>query len=144
MRKEVLGMKAPEKPCLDSKCPFHGKIEVRKELQKGVVIKKDVNHSATISWERPFYVPKYERYEVRRSKMRVHNPPCLDAPLGSVVVAAKTRPLSKTKNHVIISVKEEQHLDVVEKMSVHKADSKKVKEDQEDKEKKSKKEHESS
>jgi len=102
--KELFGAKAPEKACTDKKCPFHGEINVKKEFFRGKVIKKDINHSATIEWSKSFYVPKYERYEMRRSRMRVHNPPCLDAKIGQEVLAAKTRPMSKTKNHVIIQV----------------------------------------
>lgn len=106
MNEELLGRKAPPKSCGDTKCPFHGLVTVKKEIFVGKVIRKDVNHSATIVWERPYYVPKYERYEMRRSKIRVHNPACFDAPLGAWVTVAKTRPLSKTKNHVIIAVRE--------------------------------------
>lgn len=102
--KLILGVEAPHKECTDKKCPFHGKINVKKESFRGKVIKKDVNHSATIEWTRPFYVPKYERYEMRRSRMRVHNPHCIDAKSGQEVLVVKTRPLSKTKNHVIIRV----------------------------------------
>jgi hypothetical protein len=49
-------------------------------------------------------VAKYERYEMRRSRLRAHNPPCLDAQVGQEVLVVKTRPLSKTKNHVIIQI----------------------------------------
>ena len=102
MKKELLGAKAPEKECTDKKCPFHGDITVKEEIFTGKVVKKDLNRSATIEWEKSSYVPKYERYEVRRKRLRVHNPVCLDAQIGDIVVAAKTRPLSKTKHHVII------------------------------------------
>tara|TARA_Y100000310_G_C20666797_1_gene807969 strand:+ start:461 stop:808 length:348 start_codon:yes stop_codon:yes gene_type:complete len=104
MRKEILGVKAPEKECTDKKCPFHGEINVKKELLKGKIIKKDINGSATIEWQKTHQVQKYERYEVRRSRLRVHNPACIDAPLGVGVVVARTRPLSKVKNHVIIKI----------------------------------------
>src|SRR3989344_4711225 len=102
MKVEILGAQAPEKTCTDQKCPFHGQLLVKRELFTGKVVRRDINHSATIEWMRPSYVPKYERYELRRSRMRVHNPACVDAPLGSSVLVARTRPLSKTKNHVII------------------------------------------
>ena len=94
MKSEILGVKAPENTCTDGKCPFHGSISVKNELLTGTVVKKDVNRSATIEWFKSSYVPKYERYEMRRRKMRVHNPACLDAPIGEKV--------SKTKHHVII------------------------------------------
>ena len=102
MKTEIMGIKGPAKECGDRKCPFHGQINVKKEFSEGIVAKRDVNHSATITWERPHYVAKYERYETRRSRMRVHNPACIDAPVGALVIVAKTRPLSKTKDHVII------------------------------------------
>ncbi len=102
MKSEILGVKAPASTCTDGKCPFHGKVSVKTEVLTGTVIKKDVNRSATIEWFKSSYVPKYERYEMRRRKMRVHNPACLDAPVGEKVLIARTRPLSKTKHHVII------------------------------------------
>lgn len=102
MKSELLGVKAPQKECTDKKCPFHGEITVKEELFTGKVVKKDLNRSATIEWEKSSYVPKYERYEVRRKRLRVHNPACIDTQIGDVVLAAKTRPLSKTKHHVII------------------------------------------
>ena len=104
MKNEILGVKAPKKKCTDQKCPFHGQINVKKEIFKGKVIKKDINRSATIEWSKSSYVQKYERYEIKRSRMRVHNPACIDANLGQEVLVARTRPLSKEKNHVIIQI----------------------------------------
>jgi small subunit ribosomal protein S17 len=106
MTKEIFGVKSPNKECTDAKCPFHGQISVKKELFKGKVVKKDINGSATIEWFRPYFVPKYERYEVRRSRMRVHNPQCVDAQIGQEVTVARSRPLSKTKNHIILGIVE--------------------------------------
>jgi small subunit ribosomal protein S17 len=104
MKKEILGIKAPKKTCTDKKCPFHGQLNVKKELFRGKVIKKDSHHTAVIEWDRQHYLPKYERYEMRRSRLKVHNPPCLNAQVNQKVLAARTRPLSKTKNHVIIQI----------------------------------------
>ncbi|MEK6938882.1 MAG: 30S ribosomal protein S17 [Nanoarchaeota archaeon] len=113
MKSEILGIKAPNKECTDKKCPFHGEINVKREFFTGKVVKKDINHSATIEWFRPNYVHKYERYELKRSRLRVHNPACLNAEIGQEVLVAKTRPLSKTKNHVVIQIKEKSaaHID---------------------------------
>ncbi len=111
VKKEILGFPAParafDSKYYDKNCPFTGGLAVKKELLKGKVIRRDINKSATIEWHRPYYIPKYERYEMRRSRLRVHNPPALDAQVGQTVVVARTRPLSKTKNHVIIHVVEE-------------------------------------
>ncbi len=100
----VLGITSPQQSCEDQKCPFHGNLFVKKELFRGVVVKKDSNRSATLEWNRPYYVPKYERYELRRSRLRTHNPSCLNAKVGEEVLVARTRPLSKTKHHVILKI----------------------------------------
>jgi len=136
MAKEILGVTAPKNECTDIKCPFHGALAVKKELAKGVIVKKDINHSATIEWKRPYYIPKYERYEVRKSRMRVHNPACIDATIGKVVLVARTRPLSKTKNHVILKVIEEDNNETKE-TAPKKAKKVSVKESKEVKETKS-------
>lgn len=104
MKSEIMGIQAPAKDCTDKKCPFHGEITVKKELFTGKVVKKDVSRSATIEWFKPFFVPKYERYEIRRYRLRTHNPGCVNAQIGDEVLVAKTRPLSKTKHHVIVNI----------------------------------------
>ncbi len=112
VKKEIFGIAAPKRAYdskyHDKKCPFTGNLAVKKEFLQGKVIKKDTNKSATIEWFHRFYVPKYERFEVRRSRLRVHNPPCIDAKVGQTVLVARTRPLSKTKNHVIIQITREE------------------------------------
>ncbi|MBI4152889.1 30S ribosomal protein S17 [Candidatus Woesearchaeota archaeon] len=93
---------AQRKSCTDKKCPFHGSVGTKSEEYIGKIIKKDLSRSATIEWSRQHYIPKYERYEQRRSRLRVHNPDCISAEVGDVVQVMKTRPLSKTKNFVIV------------------------------------------
>ena len=100
-----LGITTPKEACTDKKCPFHsGKYGIKKEEYVGKLIKKDVNKSATIEWGRKHYIHKYERYEKRRTRLRVHNPPCVNAAIGDTVRVMKTRPISKTKNFVIVEV----------------------------------------
>lgn len=93
---------APKSECEDKKCPFHGKIKLRGRIFTGVVLAKDTHRTATIEWTYPILVPKYERSETRRTKIHVHNPSCMDANVGDLVKVSETRPLSKTKNFVII------------------------------------------
>ena len=105
MTKEILGIKAPAKPeQYDKNCPFYGKLAVKKELLEGTVVKKDTSRSATIEWNKSRAVPKYERFEVRRFRLRVHNPSSINAEVGQKVLVARTRPISKTKSHVIIKI----------------------------------------
>ena len=44
---------------------------------------------------------------MRRSRLRVHNPPAINAQIGQEVLVARTRPISKTKHHVIIKIFDE-------------------------------------
>lgn len=73
----------------------------------GKVISAKAQKTATIQWERRLLVPKYERYEKRRSKVKAHNPSSINAKEGDKVKVVETRPLSKTKNFVIIEKLEE-------------------------------------
>lgn len=97
-----IDVKAPEKECTDKKCPFHGNIRPRGKLFTGTVIARDTGRTATVEWTYSVLVPKYERKEIRRTKIHVHNPQCIDAKIGDIVRIAETRPISKTKNFVII------------------------------------------
>ena len=95
-------IKAPTKECKDKKCPVHGDIRVRGRTFTGVIIKRDVHKTATVEWSRRIKIPKYERFEKKRTKVRAHNPPCIDAKDGDKVKIMECKPLSKTKNFVII------------------------------------------
>jgi|TARA_Y100000310_G_scaffold102154_1_gene100356 small subunit ribosomal protein S17 len=101
--KEVgMGLKAPNKKCEDNKCPFHGSIKLRGRVFIGVLTSKDTHQTATVVWKRREYVPKYERYLKKRSKLRVHNPSCINAKEGDFVKIVECKPLSKTKKFVIV------------------------------------------
>jgi len=70
----------------------------------GTVVSDKMRRTVTVEWERRIYVPKYQRYERRFSKLKAHNPDELDAKLGDTVTIKETRPLSKTKSFVVIKV----------------------------------------
>ena len=92
----------PKKACIDSNCPFHGNINVRGRQHTGTVVSTKMRRSAVVTWEHRHFLPKYERYERRHSKITVHAPDCLEVKEGDVVRIAETRPLSKTKHFVVI------------------------------------------
>ncbi|MBI2545578.1 30S ribosomal protein S17 [Candidatus Woesearchaeota archaeon] len=92
----------PKESCTDKKCPFHGSLKVRGQSFTGVVVAADVHKSATVEWGRRIFIPKYERYEKRRSRIRVHNPSCIAAKIGDLVRIHECRPLSKTKHFVVV------------------------------------------
>ena len=89
----------------DKNCPFYGKNRVRGSLFTGTVVKTGSQKTATVMWERLYFLPKYERHEKRRTKVLVHNPPSIDAKVGDTVVIAQCKPMSKTKHFVIVEKK---------------------------------------
>jgi len=98
-------VKEPKEKCEDPNCPFHGTLSVRGQVLEGIVTSNKAERTITV--ERSFYkfIRKYERYEKRKSKINVHIPDCIRVNVGDAVKIAECRPLSKTKNFVVIEVK---------------------------------------
>ena len=92
----------PKDVCDDNNCPFHGSIKLRGRVFKGKVVSDKMNKTIVVEWERRFYIPKYERFEKRWTKVKAHNPSCINAKTGDFVLLAETRPISKTKHFVVI------------------------------------------
>jgi small subunit ribosomal protein S17 len=103
-----IDVKPPAKACTDRNCPFHGRLPVRGQIFDGIVVSDGMDKSAVIRRERTVYVPKYERYLKRTSRMSVHSPPCIEAKEGDEVTVMECRPLSKTIAFTIVSKKADQ------------------------------------
>lgn len=88
--------------CNDKNCKKHGSIATRGRTFTGTVIAAKMTKTATIQWERKRYVPKYERFEKRNSRLKAHNPACINAVEGEKVRVQECRPLSKTKKFIIL------------------------------------------
>jgi small subunit ribosomal protein S17 len=102
-------VKAPAKACENDKhCPFHGTQGLRGRTLLGTVVRVKVPKNALVERVWNMYVPKYERFERRRSRIMVHNPACINAQAGDKVRFVETRKISKTKSFVIIE-KEKEH-----------------------------------
>jgi small subunit ribosomal protein S17 len=97
-------VKQPVENCSDKNCPFHGNLTVRGRTLLGTVTSDKMSKTVTVGWDRRVYVPKYERYEKRRSKVKAHNPNCIDAKKGDLVRIAETKPLAKTKHFIVIEI----------------------------------------
>ncbi len=94
----------PAKECTDKNCPFHGTLSVRGQLINGTIVSDRATRSVVVQREYFKYIPKYERYEKRKSKLHAHNPDCIAAKIGDHVSIAECRSLSKTKSFVVIQV----------------------------------------
>ncbi len=78
------------------------KKSVGKNILTGTVISDKMQKTVTVEWPRLFYIPKFERYEKRRSRVKAHNPTCISAKAGDVVKIAECRPIAKTIAFVVI------------------------------------------
>jgi small subunit ribosomal protein S17 len=98
-------VQAPARDCADQKCPFHGDLRVRGQILHGRVVSNRMQNTVVVQSEFLRYLPKFERYEKRRSKHAAHNPPCIGAQPGDEVTLMECRPLSKTKHFVVIEAR---------------------------------------
>jgi len=95
-------VKTPEKTCDDKNCPFHGSLSVRGQVLKGVVESVEMDGSILVRKDYFNYVPKYERYEKRRSHYPAHLPACMEVEEGDNVKIMECRPISKSVSFVVI------------------------------------------
>lgn len=72
----------------------------------GTVVSDKMDKTVVVQFERKSFVPKYERYEPKRTKIKAHNPENIDAKEGDTVEIKETRPISKTKNFIVTQIKE--------------------------------------
>lgn len=99
-----LNVAEPEETCSDANCPFHGSLSVRGQTLEGEVASTDMDKTVVVEREYDVRVPKYDRYMKRRSRVPAHHPPCMGLEEGDTVRIAETRPLSKTKSHVVVEI----------------------------------------
>ena len=99
-----IDVKPPKGSCRDEKCPFHGNLKIRGKIIEGVVVSSKTPKTVVIRRDYLHYIPKYERYEKRHSRIAAYNPECIDAKEGDIVKIAECRPLSKTKAFVVVEV----------------------------------------
>ncbi|MBN1792343.1 30S ribosomal protein S17 [Candidatus Woesearchaeota archaeon] len=90
--------------CTDKNCPIHGTAKVRGRALVGTITSDKMSKTVVVAWTRKFFVKKYERYEVRKSKINAHNPECINAKKGDRVKIVETRPLSKTKHFIVTEI----------------------------------------
>lgn len=79
-------------------------LSIRGRTFTGIVVSDKMSKTVTVSWERRKYIPKYERYEKRRTKVKAHNPEEINAKKGDKVIIRETRPISKTKNFIVTEI----------------------------------------
>jgi len=93
--------------CKDRLCPKHGdrKLKMRGRTFQGEVVKV-LPGRVSIQFERMLSLPKYERYEKRKTKIHARLPDCMqsEVAVGDLIEIAETRPISKMIHFVVSRV----------------------------------------
>ena len=97
-----LEVKAPERACQDTDCPFHGSLRIRGKLLSGKIVSVSAKNLAVVQREWFQYNKKYMRYMKKRNKLHAHLPPCFELKVGDSVTVAECRPISKTVSFVVV------------------------------------------
>lgn len=66
----------------------------------GKVVSNKMTKTVTVEWETRHMNPKYQRYEKRRTRVKAHDE--MGLAIGDIVEIMETRPLSKTKNFIVV------------------------------------------
>ena len=74
-------------------------VSTRGRTFTGRVVSDRMSKTVTVEWERSSYVPKYQRYERRSTRVKAHDE--TGAKIGDLVEIVETRPISKTKHFIV-------------------------------------------
>lgn len=103
MKKDIgLGIKPPKNKCKDINCPWHGKLSIRGRVFDGKVESVKAHKTVSVRIDYVKYIPKYERYERRKSIIKAHVPTCFSLNDGDNIKIAECRKISKTKAFVVV------------------------------------------
>lgn len=79
-------------------------LSVRGKTFIGKVVSAKMHKTVVVEWERRVLVPKFERYTKKTSRISAHNPENINAQEGDIVKLGETRPISKTKNFIVLEI----------------------------------------
>lgn len=68
---------------------------------EGRVVSAKMAKAVVVEWERRVYIPKYERYLTKKTKIHAHVPEHLDIKEDDKVKVQACRPISKTIHHIV-------------------------------------------
>ena len=88
--------------CEDRNCPTHGHLKIRGAVMEGLIVSDKPKNTVIVVKEYLHFVPKYQRYERRKTRVPAHKPPCVEVKTGDKVRIGECRKVSKTKAYVVI------------------------------------------
>jgi small subunit ribosomal protein S17 len=101
MVKKSTKEKGKETVCNDVNCPVHGKLSVRGVVLEGVVTSDKMEGTVVVQRNYLIKSKKYNRYKSAKSRIKAHNPPCINAKTGDKVRIMECRKLSKTVSFAV-------------------------------------------
>jgi len=108
------------KECEDKKCPIHSNVRVRGAILDGKVVSNKPKNTVIVEREYLRFIPKYERYERRKTRIAAHRPACMEVQTGDRVRIGECRKLSKTKSFVVTKIIKEREKKVQKKKGAKK------------------------
>ena len=88
--------------CTDRNCPYHGSLKARGQVFDGTVMLSKMQKAVKVEWPLLKYLPKYERYEKRRTRVAAHLPQCISVKEGDSVRISECRPISRIIKFVVM------------------------------------------
>ena len=86
----LLLQKNQRKSCDDVNCPFpRNTSSLRGHALEGIVVSDKMEKTIIVRRDYLNYVPKFKRYERRRSNVAAHSPPCLEIKTGDKVTLSR-------------------------------------------------------
>jgi small subunit ribosomal protein S17 len=73
-------------------------------ILRGIVVSDKAKKTVIVQRNLVAYIPKYQRYARKISKIAAHNPPEINAQLGDEVEIAECRKISKTKAWIVTKI----------------------------------------
>jgi len=86
----------------DTKIKVKNEFSIRGKLIEAKIIRMKSKKTAHVEIKTIKFIPKYERYLVKKSTFAVHVPEGMDVAVGNTVLCGETRKISKTKSMIII------------------------------------------
>jgi len=79
-------------------------LKVRGAVFEGKVVSAKADKTVTVERKLVTFVKKFERYKKKRSRIRAHNPPEINAKEGDTVRIGETRKISKSKAFTVMEI----------------------------------------
>jgi len=104
---------------------------IRGKLIEAKIIRMKSKLTASVEVKNTKFIPKYERYILKKSHFSVHVPEGMDVVVGDIVLCGETRKISKTKSMIIIKKVEPTNEPKKEKLKKQKTTDSKEESDEE-------------